>query len=154
MCAIAAAGGAQGSDAVGSEAGVMRAGCRTGRTGVGDRADLAGGNGGSWGKPGASGIFNRADDSRASSAARDSVRAGTGGWGDKGVMGAAGGRDDSGAEGTGSGGNEAGRGDCIWASSCCGYRLWIAILKSFQAFGSSNASRVAAHVSHDPSSTS
>ena len=43
---MAAAGRVQGSDAVDSEAGIMRAGCGTGRKGVGDRADSAGGNGG------------------------------------------------------------------------------------------------------------
>ena len=54
--------------------------------------------------------------------------------------------------GAATGRNEAG-GEGMWAHPYCGYRLQIAILKSFQAFGSSNASRVAAHVSHDPSST-
>ena len=54
--------------------------------------------------------------------------------------------------GVATGRNEAGS-EGMWAHPYCGYRLRIAILKSFQAFRSSNASHVVAHVSHDPSST-
>ena len=56
------------------------------RTWTGDSGAVAGD---SCGKTGASGIFGRVDNSRASSVARGSVRAGAGGWGDKGVIGAA-----------------------------------------------------------------
>ena len=121
------------------------AGSREG-TGVCGRRTLTGDSGAmagdSCGNPGASGIFNRA-----SSAARDSVRVEAGGWGDKGVTGAAGNREGGGAKGTGSGSNEAGRGDCVWAS-CCGYTLHMAALKSSQVPGSGKASRVRAKVSH------
>ena len=65
------------------------------RTWMGNSGAVAGD---SCGKTGASGIFNRVDDSRASSMVRDSVRAGAGGWGNKGIM------------GTASKGNEACRG--------------------------------------------
>ena len=46
-------GGYSGSDAVGNEVGVTRAGCGTGRTGVGNRADSAGSSGGAVGAWGA-----------------------------------------------------------------------------------------------------
>ena len=85
------------------------------RTWTGDSGAMAGD---SCGNPSASGIFDRSGDSRASSAARDSVRAGAGGWGDEGKMGAAGSRGGRRAEGNG--GNEADREGVVWATSCCG----------------------------------
>ena len=84
-----AASGVRGSDAAVSGAGVMRVGCGTGGAGAGDRADSAGGDEltGTAGVMGAgdsdlaetAGITGAAGDRRASSAARDSKRAGVGG---------------------------------------------------------------------------
>ena len=89
----------------------------------------------------------------ASSAVRESVRtgacrasAGADSWGDGGVT-TAGSREGGGAKGTGSSGNEACRGDCVWAL-CCGYTSRMAALKSSQVLGSGKASRVRAKVSH------
>ena len=72
------------------------------------------------------GVAGAAGDRRASSAARVSVRAGAGGWGKEGGMGVA--SEGNEAVGTEGDGNEAARGACAWASSCCGYTSRIAAL--------------------------
>ena len=142
-------------DSAGSDSGVSAgrgawktgaAGGNSGMTGAGDSGAVAGDN---CGKTGASVTFEGADDSRALSAARDSVRAGAGGWGDKGIMGAA--SEGNEAVGTEGDGSDAGRDACTWACSYCGYKSLIAALNASQVFGSSNSSRVAAKVSQDVS---
>ena len=104
----------------------------------------------SCGKPSASGIFDRVGDSRASSAARDSVTAGAGGCSDEGVA-TAGGREGNEAAGMGSG-NGTASDAVMWVSLRSGYTSCMAVLKSCQSLGSSIVSRVMDQVSHEASS--
>ena len=123
----------------------------SGGTGAGMAGRMSGDTGAKvddgCGMAGASGSTGGTEDSRGWRAAGVSITVGAGNCGDKGVTGVAGSRGGSGAEGTGSGGNEAGRGDCVWAS-CCGYTSRMADWKPSQVLGSGRASRVRVKVSH------